>query len=153
MGPATYLTLSRWRQGPRQPSRLDDSARGVGSQVGEFGDDPRTYEITFAGEAVPAIASAFEDFDLIVGAGTTTLRAQLPDQAALHVTLHRLVALHLELLQVRAVDDQPPDQRHVVVGTSAVPSGHDDFRSSELACRLGGLRPVGSRGSTDDFRR
>lgn len=70
---------------------------------------PRTYEITFAGEAVPAIVSAFEDFDLIVGAGTTTLRAQLPDQAALHGTLHRLVALHLELLQVRVVDDQPLD--------------------------------------------
>jgi len=66
---------------------------------------PRTYEITFAGEAVPAIVGAFEDFDVIVGAGTTTLRAQLPDQAALHGTLNRLMALGLELLQVQAVDD------------------------------------------------
>ena len=70
---------------------------------------PRTYEITFAGEAVPAIVSAFEDFEVIVGAGITTLRAQLPDQAALHGTLDRLVALRLELLRVRAVDDQPLD--------------------------------------------
>ena len=45
---------------------------------------PRNYEITFAGEAVPAVMEAFEDFDVSVGAGSTTLRAQLPDQAALH---------------------------------------------------------------------
>ena len=70
---------------------------------------PRTYEITFDGEAVPAIVSAFEDFDVIVGAGITTIRAQLPDQAALHGTLDRLMALGLELLEVRAVDDQPFD--------------------------------------------
>ena len=68
---------------------------------------PRTYEITFAGEAVPAIVAAFEDFDVSVGAGTTTLHAQLPDQAALHGTLNRLMALGLELLQVRAVDGHP----------------------------------------------
>jgi 2-keto-3-deoxy-6-phosphogluconate aldolase len=68
---------------------------------------PRTYEITFAGEAVPAIVAAFEDFDVIVGAGTTTLRAQLPDQAALHGTLDRLMALGLELLGVQAVDNHP----------------------------------------------
>jgi hypothetical protein len=65
---------------------------------------PRTYEITFAGEAVPAIVDAFEDFDVSVGAGSTTLRAELPDQAALHGTLDRVRALGLELLEVRSVD-------------------------------------------------
>ena len=64
----------------------------------------RTYEITFAGEAVPAVVSAFEDFDVVVGDGSTTLRAQLSDQAALHGTLVRLRSLALELLEVRAVD-------------------------------------------------
>jgi hypothetical protein len=68
---------------------------------------PRTYEITFAGEAVPAIVGAFEDFDVSVGAGITTLRAQLPDQAALHGTLDRLRDLGLELVQVKAVYDEP----------------------------------------------
>ena len=68
---------------------------------------PRTYEITFAGEAVPAIVAAFEDFDVSVGAGITTMHAQLPDQAALHGTLNRLMALDLELLQVQAVDGHP----------------------------------------------
>ena len=67
----------------------------------------RTYEITFAGEAVPAIEGVFEDFDITVRAGTTTLRAQLPDQAALHGAIERLRALDLELLEVRTVDDWP----------------------------------------------
>ncbi|HXW81072.1 MAG TPA: hypothetical protein VEJ84_16335 [Acidimicrobiales bacterium] len=64
----------------------------------------RTYEITFAGEPVPAILDAFEDFDVSVGPGSTTLRANLPDQAALHGALYRLQDLGLELLQVKAVD-------------------------------------------------
>jgi hypothetical protein len=64
----------------------------------------RTYEIKFAGEAVPAIASTFEDFDVIVGAGSTTLRAELPDQAALHGALDRLRDLGLDLLEVKSVD-------------------------------------------------
>jgi hypothetical protein len=66
---------------------------------------PRTYEITFAGEAVPAVASTFEDFDVIVGTGSTTLRAELPDQAALHGTLGRLRDLGLDLLEVRSTDE------------------------------------------------
>ena len=69
---------------------------------------PRTYEITFAGEAPPAIVEAFDDFDVTVGAGNTVLRAELPDQAALHGALDRLGALGLELLQVKPVG--PPLQ-------------------------------------------
>jgi hypothetical protein len=64
---------------------------------------PRTYEITFAGEAVPAVVEAFEDFDITVDAGSTTLRADRVDQAALHGAIDRLGALGLELLEVRAV--------------------------------------------------
>jgi len=66
----------------------------------------RTYEITFDGEAVPAIVDAFEEFDVIVCSGSTTLRGQLTDQAALHGALDRLRALGLELLQVRTIE--PP---------------------------------------------
>jgi hypothetical protein len=69
---------------------------------------PRIYEITFAGEAVPAITGTFEEFDVIVGARSTTLRAELPDQAALHGTLDRLRDLGLDLLEVRSID--PPLQ-------------------------------------------
>jgi hypothetical protein len=64
----------------------------------------RTYEITFAGEAVPAIIDAFEDVDVLVCSGQTTLRAQHFDQAALHGALDRVRALGLELLEVRVVN-------------------------------------------------
>jgi hypothetical protein len=64
----------------------------------------KTYEITFAGEAVPAVVEAFEEFDVTVRWDTTTLRAELPDQAALHGAIDRVQALGLELLEVRAVD-------------------------------------------------
>jgi hypothetical protein len=67
----------------------------------------RVYEITFAGEAVPAICAAFEDFDVAIGTGSTTLRAELVDQAALYGALDRVMALGLELLEVRAVDCRP----------------------------------------------
>ena len=68
----------------------------------------RTYEITFAGEAVPAIVAAFEEFDVIVKAGRTTLRAEQIDQPALHGAINRLWDLGLELLEVRPVE---PPQR------------------------------------------
>jgi hypothetical protein len=67
---------------------------------------PRTYEITVAGRAVPAVIDAFEEFDVVVGADCTTLRAELPDQAALHGAIDRVQALGLELLEVRPVE--PP---------------------------------------------
>jgi hypothetical protein len=67
----------------------------------------RIYEITFAGEAVPAIVAAFEEFDVTIGSGCTTLRADLPDQAALHAAINRLMDFGLELLTVRAVDPSP----------------------------------------------
>lgn len=81
-----------------------ESMSNVGLRIDERKMTARTYEITFAGEAVPAVVSAFEDFDVVVGDGRTTLRAQLSDQAALHGTLIRVRSLALELLEVRAVD-------------------------------------------------
>jgi hypothetical protein len=65
---------------------------------------PKTYEITFAGESVPAVTDAFEEFDVIAGWGSTTLRAELPDQAALHGAIDRIRALGLELLEIRSVE-------------------------------------------------
>ncbi len=67
-----------------------------------------TYEITFAGEAVPAIVGAFEDFDVTVDGGNTTVRAELTDQAALHGALDRVRSLGLELLQVTSVGPPGP---------------------------------------------
>jgi hypothetical protein len=64
---------------------------------------PRTYDITFAGEAIPALVAAFEEFEVIVQTGSTTLRAELPDQAALYGIMNRLQDFGLELLEVRVV--------------------------------------------------
>ena len=90
-------------------SNLSNVRAASGHRLVTLVMSPRTYEITFAGEAVPAIVGAFEDFDVSVGPGMTTLRAQLPDQAALHGTLNRVMSLGLELLQVQAVDDHPSE--------------------------------------------
>jgi hypothetical protein len=65
----------------------------------------RTYEITFAGQAVPAVVDAFDDFEVTVDKTTTTVRAELVDQAALHGAIDRVRALGLELLEVRAVEE------------------------------------------------
>ena len=40
---------------------------------------PHTYEITFTGEAGTAVRAEFDDCEVNVGSGTTTLRAELPE--------------------------------------------------------------------------
>ena len=60
----------------------------------------RTYEITFTGQAGTVLRAEFDDCDVSVGPGTTTLRAELPDQGALHGLLQRIAGLRLELIDV-----------------------------------------------------
>jgi len=64
---------------------------------------PRTYEITFNGRAGPALRAQFDDCQISVAAGTTTLRADLPDQGALSGLLERINSLRLELVDVHIV--------------------------------------------------
>ncbi len=63
----------------------------------------RTYEITFVGQAGTALRGEFDDCEVSVGPGTTTLRAELPDQSALQGLLQRISGLGLELLDVHVV--------------------------------------------------
>ena len=49
----------------------------------------RTYEIVIAGEAVPAIVDAFDGYEVALGNGCTTVRAEQIDQAALHGAIAR----------------------------------------------------------------
>ena len=63
----------------------------------------RTYEITFVGQAGTVLSAQFDDCEVSVGPGTTTLRAELPDQGALHGLLQRITGLKLELVDVRVV--------------------------------------------------
>jgi hypothetical protein len=65
---------------------------------------PQTYEITFAGEAGTTLRSEFDDCEVSIGPGTTTLRAELPDQAALGGLVQRIIGLRLELVRVLLVE-------------------------------------------------
>jgi hypothetical protein len=67
---------------------------------------PQTYEITFTGQADTTLRSEFDDCEVTVGPATTTLRAELPDQAALGGLMQRVIALRLEVVYVLRV--QPP---------------------------------------------
>jgi hypothetical protein len=70
----------------------------------------RTYEITFAGQAGTALRAEFDDCDVSVGPGTTTLRAEIPDQGALQGLLQRITSLGLDLLDVSlTAPEGPPD--------------------------------------------
>jgi hypothetical protein len=53
----------------------------------------RTYEITFVGQAGAALRGEFDDCEVTVGPGTTTLRAELPDQGALHGLMQRIAGV------------------------------------------------------------
>lgn len=70
----------------------------------------RTYEITFAGQAGPVLRAVFDDCEVTVGAGTTTLRADLPDEAALAGLMQRIADLRLEVVHVHLVAPPPGRQ-------------------------------------------
>jgi hypothetical protein len=61
------------------------------------------YEITFAGRAGHTLRAEFDDCEVIAGPGTTTLRAELPDQAALAGLIVRITGLGLALIDMHLV--------------------------------------------------
>jgi Family of unknown function (DUF6325) len=64
---------------------------------------PRTYEITFAGQAGTVLRAEFDDCEVSVGSCTTTLHFELADQGALYGLLQRIVSFGLELIDVSVV--------------------------------------------------
>ena len=64
------------------------------------------YEITFAGQAGSTLRAEFDDCEVTVGRDTTTLRAELPDQAALSGLVLRITGLGLELIDMHVVAPQ-----------------------------------------------
>lgn len=68
---------------------------------------PRTYEITFTGQAGPALRAQFDDCEVLIGPGSTTLRAELPDPAALSGLVQRITGLRLEVVHLRLVPSPP----------------------------------------------
>jgi hypothetical protein len=69
----------------------------------------QTYEITFLGQAGGTLSAAFDDCEVTVGPGTTTLRANLPDQGALYGLMERISDLGLKVIDVSLVA-QPPGE-------------------------------------------
>ena len=67
----------------------------------------QTYEITFAGQAGAVLRAEFDDCEVSIGLGTTTLRAELPDQGAVHGLLQRIAGLGLELIDLRVAAPPP----------------------------------------------
>ena len=63
----------------------------------------QTYEITFRGQAGATLRAEFDDCEVTIGPGTTILRAELPDQAALTGLVQRIIGLNLEVIGVRLV--------------------------------------------------
>jgi hypothetical protein len=63
----------------------------------------RTYEITFIGRAGDTLRAAFDDCTVTEGPGTTTLSAELPDQAALWGLVLRIIGFGLEVVELHRV--------------------------------------------------
>ncbi len=63
----------------------------------------RTYEITFVGEAGAVLRAEFDDCEVRVSPGTTTLRLELADQGALHGLIQRIASFGLDLIDVSVV--------------------------------------------------
>jgi hypothetical protein len=68
---------------------------------------PQTYEITFAGRAGAMLCAEFDDCEVTVGTDTTTLHAELPDQAALAGFVLRITGLGLEVIDLHVVTPPP----------------------------------------------
>jgi hypothetical protein len=69
----------------------------------------QTYEITFLGQAGSTLTAEFDDCEVIIGPGTTTLRTDLPDQGALSGIMERISGLGLKVIDVSLVA-LPPEQ-------------------------------------------
>jgi hypothetical protein len=63
----------------------------------------KTYEITFLGQAGTALSVEFDDCEVTIGPGTTTLRAELPDRGALTGLIERINSLGLDVIDVSLV--------------------------------------------------
>ena len=67
------------------------------------------YEITFTGQAGSTLRAEFDDCEVTLGRGTTTLRAELPDQGALTGLMDRITGLGLEVIDMHLVAPSPGD--------------------------------------------
>jgi hypothetical protein len=91
----------------RSPARdmlggTDDQGPG-----GRYPVRAQIYEITFLGQAGTTLRAEFDDCEITLGPGTTTLRAELPDRGALSGLMERISSLGLDVIDVRLVAAPP----------------------------------------------
>jgi hypothetical protein len=67
----------------------------------------QTYEITFLGQAGTTLRAEFEDCEVSIGPGTTTLRTEVPDRGALSGLMERINGLGLDVIDVSLVASPP----------------------------------------------
>jgi len=67
----------------------------------------QTYEITFLGQAGTVLRTEFDDCEVTIGPGTTTLRAELPDGGALSGLIERISSLGLDVIDVSLMASPP----------------------------------------------
>ena len=63
-----------------------------------------SYEITFRGQAGAVTRAEFDDCQVITSPDMTTLRCELPDQAALAGLIQRIIGLRLEITRVLLIE-------------------------------------------------
>lgn len=86
-------------------------------------DAAETYEIRLKGHLDERWAAWFDGLTLIhAGDGTTAIRGQVVDQAALHGLLQKVRDLGLPLLSVARLDPTPPTSPSPVPPDAATPA-------------------------------
>ena len=65
------------------------------------------YEITFRGEACTTTRAEFDDCEVIVSSGSTTLRTELPDQGALWRLVQRIIDFRLVVTDLHLMTPPP----------------------------------------------
>lgn len=68
----------------------------------------RAYTIAFTGQADRTLRAQFEDCEITTGPGTTIIRADVADQAALCELVQRIAGLGLEIIHLRLLTQPVP---------------------------------------------
>ena len=70
----------------------------------------QTFEVTFLGQAGATLRAEFDDCEVTVGRGMTTLRAELPDQGALNRLVERILGLGLKVVHMHLIAPTSPER-------------------------------------------
>jgi hypothetical protein len=68
---------------------------------------PRTYAVTFTGQADRTLCAQFDDCEVSLGPDTTTLHAEIADNAAFSGLVQRIAGLGLEIIHLRLLTPLP----------------------------------------------